>query len=107
MIESDFRPSDGTFCRIISALRDKFYLEEVCNVERMQTCWWREEAPQQLCLVLEEEAPDPVATFLIYASPEVAQGESFLLQIESCIAVSRFYAIQSSTIFLLTWGDMQ
>jgi pentatricopeptide repeat protein len=37
MIESDFRPSDGTFCRIISTLRDKFYLEEVRNVERMQT----------------------------------------------------------------------
>ncbi|XP_022682004.1 putative pentatricopeptide repeat-containing protein At5g06400, mitochondrial [Setaria italica] len=35
MLESDFRPSDGTFCRIISALRDKFYLEEGRNVERM------------------------------------------------------------------------
>ncbi|PAN32742.1 hypothetical protein PAHAL_5G508700 [Panicum hallii] len=35
MLESDFRPSEGTFCRVISALRDKFYLEEVSNVERM------------------------------------------------------------------------
>ncbi|KAF8705710.1 hypothetical protein HU200_030905 [Digitaria exilis] len=28
MLESDFRPSEGTFYRIISSLRDKFYLEE-------------------------------------------------------------------------------
>ncbi|KAL5223924.1 hypothetical protein ABZP36_010563 [Zizania latifolia] len=36
MLESDFRPSEETFCRIISALRDNHYLEEASNVERMQ-----------------------------------------------------------------------
>ncbi|CAL4958759.1 unnamed protein product [Urochloa decumbens] len=36
VLESDFRPSEGTFFRIISALRDKFYLEEASNVERMR-----------------------------------------------------------------------
>ncbi|CAO2209562.1 unnamed protein product [Urochloa humidicola] len=36
VLESDFIPSEETFCRIISALRDKFYLEEASNVERMR-----------------------------------------------------------------------
>ncbi|CAO2174957.1 unnamed protein product [Urochloa humidicola] len=36
MLESDFRPSEGTFCQIISALRDKFYLEEASNVQRIR-----------------------------------------------------------------------
>ncbi|KAL6608020.1 hypothetical protein ACP70R_041083 [Stipagrostis hirtigluma subsp. patula] len=40
MLESNFRPSEGTFCRMISALRDKFYLEEATYVERMRTSFY-------------------------------------------------------------------
>lgn len=36
MLEADFMPSEGTFCRIISALRDNHYLEEASNVERIR-----------------------------------------------------------------------
>lgn len=36
MLEYDFRPSERTFCWLISALRDKSYLEEASNVERMR-----------------------------------------------------------------------
>ncbi|KAL6906129.1 hypothetical protein ACP4OV_003730 [Aristida adscensionis] len=36
MLQSDFRPSEGIFCQIISALRDKFYLEEARNLETMR-----------------------------------------------------------------------
>ncbi|KAJ1291884.1 hypothetical protein BS78_02G350400 [Paspalum vaginatum] len=35
MLECDFRPLEGTFRRVISALRDKFYLEEASNAEKM------------------------------------------------------------------------
>ncbi|TVU33793.1 hypothetical protein EJB05_15601, partial [Eragrostis curvula] len=37
MLESDFRPSEVTFCRVISVLREKFYLEEASNVEMMRS----------------------------------------------------------------------
>jgi pentatricopeptide repeat protein len=36
MLEYDFRPSETTFCWLISALRDKSYLEEASYVERMR-----------------------------------------------------------------------
>uniref|UniRef100_A0A0D9XZ32 Pentacotripeptide-repeat region of PRORP domain-containing protein n=1 Tax=Leersia perrieri TaxID=77586 RepID=A0A0D9XZ32_9ORYZ len=36
MLESDFRPSEQTFSRIIFSLRDNHYLEEASNIQRMQ-----------------------------------------------------------------------
>ncbi|TVU33779.1 hypothetical protein EJB05_15586, partial [Eragrostis curvula] len=36
MLESEFRPSEVTFCSVTSALRDKCYLEEASYAERMQ-----------------------------------------------------------------------
>lgn len=36
MLESDFRPSEQTFSRIISTLYDNHYLEEASNIERMR-----------------------------------------------------------------------